>query len=291
MANPFDALITADVLRQPFIGAGSNGRVFAHPNDPSMVIKIPHEGVEMPASINPTPFKSIHEGIGSGLPVAKQTLPNGKDIEIMPKVEGRPSTFYYSKMRRDDSGNKYYIDDKRLEFERIRHLNSLRKMPDDAYIDMRTKVKALADMGYNWDPKPSNTIINQKAGRFELIDLPQQKSANPIPWSAEPTKTSEYSPPSENSQRRWIQGNLQVPEDSPVGSKMTPRQQSAAKAMHNIILNKLKMASKVVPALGIPEMFKTGGRVQNVVQGKTSPMQEYADMLGLETYDPRKDYL
>jgi hypothetical protein len=52
----------------------------------------------------------------------------------------------------------------------------------------------------------------------------------------------------------------------------------------------IKYLSNKLPILGVPDMIRTGGRIQNVIQGKSSPMQEYADMIGAQTYDPTKEY-
>lgn len=276
MGNPFDTLITADIFNQPKLGKGSNGTVYQHPTNTSLVVKVPNNGGVYPETLSPTPVNNPHIGRGFGVPIAKQQVGGTtvgdtffpKDVEIQPKIEGKPVPYWYGT--------------KTTDLERISHLNKLRKLPQEAFNQQRADIKYLADNGYNFDPKPSNTLVDSKNGRLNIVDAPIEPSKNPQPWS---------------TQREWIEPNLQIPQDSPIRESMTPRQKSAATTMWNQIRGKLNLAKTALPMLGtlstIIDAPRQGQISKDVYTNKISPMEGWAKWFDIpyETYDIKKDFI
>lgn len=297
------------ILQQRLFGSGNFGSVYAHPDDPTKVIKIPHNIQDEELTFKPFHNKMSEKGIkampthvadlgGEFIPAERPNAsydmnygqPYDRNAYVMNKVEGKPLLPLESR-----------VSVPRTHMPFVRTVNELRKIPPESFARLRSDIKGFIDNGYPVDMNGNNFLLDKQNKQINMIDVPLSRNAPGQPtWSGAKLYLDNLLDPEKAIKYNSAPTRL-PPDSSPIDiynklspmlerKPLTPMKQSAISKMIDIASRNYGIARKIVPALGIPDMLRTGERVSRVVRGITSPLEEYSDMLGIQTYNPMQDY-
>ena len=231
MDNKFSTLTSDDVFSQKNIGRGTTSVVYPHPSSSGHVVRMPigyAAGKDLWKQVDLEPV-SLPKNIDGRFGVAQFESKGG--MQIAPKVVGE---------------NVSYMGDMTPR-EYVKQVNTLRKMPQEAYTKMRRDMRTITNSGGFLDAYPANVKVG--SNRFNLLDV-----GEPTDFASEGRDTSRWKQLSAKeknvnmiNQITGLASNNDVQAAMPEMSNK--RQQIVRRGLNNIF-GKLSIAGKKIPAIG-----------------------------------------
>lgn len=251
------------------IGEGSRAFVYPHPTDPEKLVKVSREAdaliknnrlgnqLEIPAVPNPVPKRNYGQPThatyfeGSAEP----------DLAILPKVPGKQHKSIFSFENNESLLKK--------------HLEHLASIPQEEYTKLRRDYKIGSNvMGYEPDAHPGNLLIEGK--KLNPIDMGLDNLENQ-------RSTTMWKNMSKKEKNQIMETAIFGSVRKPAKNKIV-RTVPEGRGLYKQILGKLRVASKVVPAVSVPfQVLDAKSLLKNIKQKGTDA--GYADWLGLQTRD------
>lgn len=147
------------------IGEGGNARVYAI--DDTSVVRVP----KYTKGDIKDDFKPVEHPLTKlGIKVGQATAENSQGVQILQRQRGIEAGLATPRLVPEELRDATYEKSVLLAAG----------MPDEAYDEFANTLKALDEAGYQFDPsKSSNILIDEDAGKFNLVDVNESKSGKP----------------------------------------------------------------------------------------------------------------